>query len=544
VTDNILARALCGLAGLAVLALGGCHARNATNVDSSTLTVAVRKEPVSLNPLLLEGINAYIFSEVFYSYLTTYDERGAIAGDLAREVPSYGNGGVSADGRTVTFRLRRGVRWQDGAPVTSRDVAFTYRAIMSPGNNVPERYGYDVVDRLDTPDRYTLRIRLKRAFSPILTTFFGGDSNYPILPAHLLASLPNVNAVPFNSAPIGSGPYRLERWDRGDRIVARANPTYYAGKPRIARLVLPFVSDDSTVINQLKTGEVDAAFFVDTSRVDELRAIPNHKLVITPVPYFYAISFNLDDPLLADRSVRLAIASGMDNQNLVRKATRGLDDAEHAMRGLFTWAYDPKVATPKHDPAAAGALLARDGWLPGPDGIRTKNGKRLSLQLSFPTGQDVTTSMATAIAAAERAIGIDVSLRQYDRNLYVSVQGPWEQGHYQLSLYDYQGLYDPDASWMLACDQRAPRGFNVSRYCSSAVDALLQRAAASYDRATRIAAYSAVQRQIAAEMPYVFLCQINEVDVIPSDLGGYVAPLLSPYNFVARWYWLHPAGRN
>src|SRR5262249_40441984 len=163
------------------------------------------------------------------------------------------------DGRKIVFRLRRGLRWQDGAPVTSSDVAFTYRAVMNPSNNVPERYGYDVVERIDLPDRYTVRIRLKRAFAPILSTFFGGDSNYPILPAHLLKSFPNINAVPFDSAPVGSGPYRLERWDRGDRIIAAANRRYYAGKPRIEKLVLPFISNDSTVINQLKTGEVNAA---------------------------------------------------------------------------------------------------------------------------------------------------------------------------------------------------------------------------------------------------------------------------------------------
>jgi peptide/nickel transport system substrate-binding protein len=538
-------RAIAIVSGLLSLALGGCHARNATSVnDSSTLTVAVRKEPTSLNPLLLEGINAYIFSELFYSYLTTYDEHGNVAGDLAREVPSYANGGISADGRTIVFRLRRGVRWQDGAPVTARDVAFTYRAVMNPANNVQERYGYDLIERLDTPDAYTVRIRLQRPFSPILSFFFGGDSNYPILPAHLLASLPNVNAVPFDSAPVGSGPYRLARWDRGDRIVADANASYYAGKPRIARLVLPFISDDSTVINQLKTGEVNAAFFPDTSREAELRAIPNHRLVVTPVPYFYAISFNLDLPQLADRSVRMALVQAIDNKTLVRKVTHGLDDADHAMRGLFTWAYDPHVATPDYDPAAAKALLTRDGWIPGPDGVRTKNGRRLSFQLSFASGQDVTTELATAIAAAERQVGVDVSLRQYDRNEYVGLQGPWMQGRFALSLYDFQGTYDPDAAWMLACDQRAPRGFNMSRYCNPAVDALLHKAAASYDRATRMAAYRTVQRQIAADIPYDFLCQISEVDVIPSDLGGYAPPLLSPFNFVAKWHWLHSPGRN
>lgn len=501
------------------------------------MVVAVRKEPISLNPLLLEGVGAYTFGELLYSYLTTYDRSGNIVGDLARKVPSVANGEISPDGLRVTFRLRHDARWQDGAPLTSRDVAFSYRAVMNPANDVPDRYGYDRVLRVETPDPYTVVVRMSRRFSPILSVFFGGDSNYPILPAHLLASAPNINAVSFDSAPIGSGPYRLRRWDRGDRIVLEANDSYYRGRPRIERLVLPFVSDDSTIVDQLQTGELDAAFFIDTSRLAQLRQIPHHRLVVTPVPYFYAIAFNLDVPQLADRSVRTAIAKAIDNKALVRKVTQGLDDGSHAARGLFTWAYDPHAALASYDTAAAKASLTHDGWLPGADGIRVKEGKRLALQLSFPTGSDMTTSMATAIEAAEREIGVEVSLRQYDRNQYISEEGPLIQGRYQLSLYDYQSDYDPDASWLLACDQRAPRGFNMARYCNPAVDALLREAASSYDRRARVAAYRAVQAKIARDLPYDFLCQINEVDVIPSNLGGYVPPLLSPFNFVASWHW-------
>ena len=119
------------------------------------------------------------------------------------------------------------------------------------------------------------------------------------------------------------------------------------------------------------------------------------------------------------------------------------------------------------------------------------------------------------------------------------------QGRTQLALYDYQGTYDPDASWLLGCSQRSPHGFDLSRYCNPAVDAVLKKGAASYDRASRIAAYREVQSTIARDLPYDFLCQISEVDVIPSNLGGFVPPLLSPFNFVADWHWtLHPAGRN
>lgn len=526
------------VAWLVCLALPACHARLATGApNTSTLVIAVRQDPRTLNPLLLEGVTAYTFGELLYSYLTTYDGRGDIVGDLARDVPSSANGGISPDGLSLTFHLRHDAHWQDGAPVTSRDVAFTYHAVMNPANNVPDRYGYDVVSAVETPDRYTLVIRLKRRFSPIISLFFGGDSNYPILPEHLLAKYPTINAVAFNASPIGSGPYRFASWNRGDRIELDANDAYYAGKPHIARVVLPVVPDDSTIINQLRTGELSAGFFTGTSRLAELRTLPQHRLVVTPVPYFYALGFNLEVPVLGDRIVRTAIAGAIDNAMLARKITLGVDDARHAMRGLFTWAYDPRVPTLPYDPEGSKRLLARDGWLPGPDGIRVKSGKSLSLQLAFPVGSDVTTEMATAIATAERQIGVEVTLRQYDREQFLAEDGPMIQGRYQLSLFNYQGTYDPDASWLLACDQRAPHGFNMARYCNSGVDASLHEGAASYDRTSRIVAYGAVQRRIAVDLPYDFLCQISEVDVIPTNLGGFTRPLLSPFNFAENWYW-------
>ncbi len=522
---------------LVSLAFAACTTQHGRGMrDPGTLVIAVQKEPISLNPLLLEGIDAYTYGEILYSNLTAYDAGGRILPELADPVPSIANGGVSADGRTVTYHLRHGVRWQDGAPVTSRDVVFTYHAVMNPANNVPERYGYDLVSSVAAPDAYTVVVHLKRAFSPIIGFFFGGDSNYPILPAHLLAGLPNLNAVPFNSAPIGAGPYRFARWDRGDRLEFDANPTYYAGKPRIQHLVLPFIPQDSTAIEELQTGEIDAATLLDASRIAELRAITNHRVVVTPVPYWYALSFNLDDALVADKVIRQAVVLAIDRRTLTRKITHGVYNADAAMAGLFTWAFDPHADPVSYDPSRAAALLTRDGWIPASDGIRTKQGRRLHLELALPTGNEITTRFATAIAAAERTIGIEISLRQYARGQFIGNQGPVIQGHYQLSLYDYQGTVDPDASWLLACDQRSPHGFNIARYCNASVDILLERAAESFDRATRIAAYSRVQRQITADLPYYFICQISEVDVMPNSLQGYQRPVLSPFNSAASWH--------
>ncbi|HTU82194.1 MAG TPA: ABC transporter substrate-binding protein, partial [Candidatus Acidoferrales bacterium] len=230
-----------------------------------------------------------------------------------------------------------------------------------------------------------------------------------------------------------------------------------------------------------------------------------------------------------------AIALAIDRRTLTQKITQDVYDSDTAMRGLFTWAFDPGAALPPYDPAQAETLLARDGWIAGSDGVRIKNGRRLRVELAIPTGSSLTTRFATAIAAAERTVGIEVDLHQYSRTQFIANDGPLIQGRYQMSLYDYQAAVDPDASWMLACDQRAPHGFNVARYCNPAVDALLQRGAGSFDRTTRRAVYARVQRIVASDLPYAFICQISEVDVIPNDLRGYGHPLLSPFTSVASW---------
>jgi peptide/nickel transport system substrate-binding protein len=516
------AGALTGIV-LSVLALlpAGCQSRVETGTagHANALTIALPEEPNSLNPLLLEGTLAYAVSELLYTYLTNYDAAGNIVPDVA-QVPTRQNGGVSADGRRITFHLRRGVRWQDGAPLTARDVVFTYRAVMNPDNVVPSRYGYDKIVRIAAPDAYTVVIELRRAFAPIVPQFFGGDSNYPILPEHVLGKYANVNRVPFNSAPIGSGPYKLRSWVRGDRIELEPNPLYYRGKPAIDRLVLPIIHDSSTTVNELVTGEVDAAFSLDASRISLLRSLRAHHVLVTPIPYFYAISFNVTDPLLRDVRVRQALALAVDRESIVRKVSHGVYDSETGLRGLFTWAFDPHADRIQYNPRLARELL---------------HGRRLQLQLAFPAGSQITAQLATAIAAAEASIGVDVTLKRYLREVFIANDGPVMQGRYQLSLYDYHSNYDPDAGWLLACDQRAPNGFNDARYCNHAVDASLLRASEIFERPARRAAYAPIQRRVIGDLPFFFLAQGSEIDVIPAALERFAPPLLSPFNSVARW---------
>lgn len=532
-------RVACGLIGLlCAFALADCgHARlGAQRTD--TLIMAISADPVSLNPLYLQGYEAGMIGGLTGSYLTGYDGRGNIVPAVAVSAPTLENGGISRDGRRLTYRLRRDVRWQDGAPLTSRDVLFTYHAVMSPSNAVLSRYGYDHIAGVEAPDPYTVVVRLRQPYAPIISNFFGGDSNYTILPAHLFAGYTNLDRAAYNSAPIGSGPYRVTGWRRSDRIEFEANPRYYGGAPAIARIVLRTVPDTSTIVNQLVTGEVDTSLIADASKILSYGRVPSHRVVITPGPYYTTLMFNVTDPLIKDVAIRKAMAVAVDRRTIVRKLFHGVYDTDMGMRGLFNWAYDPTAGSLKYDPAGARALLQRDGWTATADGIRVKDGRRLQVQIIYSGSTKVEPPAVLLLEQQERDVGIDVSIKSYSSEVMTALDGPLYRGHYQVALFAFQSQIDPDASWVISCAQRAPNGFNWARYCSPAVERALQQGYSVYDRAARRRAYAFVQRQLLRDMPYAFLWQRSEVDVIPTRLKGFAPPAyMSAYASAGRWHW-------
>lgn len=273
-------------AWLLACAVAACTNRASGPQRSNLLIIASTAELGSLNSIYLQGRDARDIGALGYSFLTQYDRRGAITADVATTPPTMANGGISRDGKHIVFHLRHDVRWQDGYPLTARDVVFSYRAIVNRSNATPSQGGYGQIASVSAPDLYTVAIELTRPQADFVTGFFGGESNYAILPAHLLAAYPNLNHVAFNELPIASGPYRFAKWVRGDRLDLTANDRYYRTKPSIRHLSIHFVQDWSTIVNELLTHEADAAFFARPSQVAALRSIPNHRVIVTPLPAF------------------------------------------------------------------------------------------------------------------------------------------------------------------------------------------------------------------------------------------------------------------
>ncbi len=488
------------------------------------LVIAVPAEPPSLNGILLEGPSATMLIPLVYSYLLTTDERSNLLPDVAATVPTLQNGGISADGKTVTYILRRNVRWQDGQPLTASDVVFTAHAIMNSANNVFSHYGFEDIAGVTAPSRYTVRVRLEKPMSTILTEFFAPSNNFGILPEHLLEGYANLNRIPFNAMPIGSGPFRVAQWQRGDHITLVRNPLYFRGNPGIAQIVLKFTPDSNTALSELRTGEVNAYLFSDPLHAAEYGRISSEQVVRAPFASFGDLEFNMSRPALSSVRVRLAIAEAIDVPQITRDATRGVQTSDGALYALFGRTYDPSIPQPRYDPAAARKVLQPLG---------------LTLEMAIESGKATSQSVAVQLQEQLRAAGVQLDVRSYTPDMFRAPArsgGPVMSGNFDLAFFEIFTTGDWDSSWYLSCAQRAPAGFNEMHFCDPQAERALAGVQASYDPTGQRRYAEIVQRRVADLLPFVSLWSQNAIYVVPRGLQGF-RPQFTAGPYWNAWQW-------
>ena len=496
-------------------------------------------EPDSLSPLISTQSVTADLSYLVFSYFFNIDDHENFVPEAALEVPTQANGGISADGKTITYHLRQGMKWQDGEPLTAKDVVFTYRAVMNPKNNVQVRTGYDQIADVEAKDDYTVVVHMKSVFSPIIAYFMCIQGQYPIMPAHLLEKYSDVNKIPYNEKPMGSGPFAVVQWVHGDRIELEANPLYWRGPPKLKRIIFKVLPSTTTIKTQLQTHEVDAWFRADVKLYPELAKLADYTTQLSPENVFGHIDFNLRDPLLQDQRVRMAVELAMDRGRIARDTTYGVYGTTDSDQPPFLWAYDPHVPAHHYDPEKARAMLDQAGWKPGPDGIRTKRGNRLEIQLSYVGGQAIATALAALVEEEEKAVGVAIVQKTYPASLYFASKqdgGIINGGKYQMAYFGWVSGVDPDDSSLYRCNQFPPQGQNNLFWCDAKVEAAELDALAHFDVERRKKDYAIIQAELANEVPTIFMFAERRVDVYPKSFSGYRAsPATS--SFWNSWEW-------
>lgn len=504
------------------------------------LRVAIQNEPKNLNPVLSSNTTDVFIDRFMFEPLLSANEKGDPIPMLASQVPTMENGGISKDGLTITYHLRKDVKWTDGQPVTSKDVKFSWQALMNPNNNVVSRHGYDAIASIDTPDDYTAIVHLKRKFSPFVNTFFAdSDQPYPIVPEHVLAKYPNVNQIPFNSEPtVTDGPFRFGEWVHNDHVTLVRNDGFFMGKPGLKQVDLKIIPDENTSVNLLKTHAIDWIYQASIRTYPDLQGAKDLTTVWMRVNGYYGIQLNTSSPFLRDVRVRQAIAAAINKEDLVKTTAFGQETVATEDIPDFMWAFDPKVRSIPFNPAKSKQLLEQAGFKPGPDGIMRKNGQPLSL-LFVTVNSDVTyKQLAVEIQAELRTIGVKTEIKLFPGAQLFAPAGEGgilQQGKYDMVVDGWYAGIDPDDSSQFMCQNVPPGGYNYTRYCNPEMQAAQEDALSHYDQATRKLAYAKTQALLARDVPQIFICWLRQQHPISVDFKGLTPnPVVEDWN---AWQW-------
>lgn len=522
-------RTIC--AALMAVSLAACSqsGQPAGGEKSETLRIAVPQDAKTLNPILSSNTVDEFIQRFMFEPLLSADSHGEPVPMLASAVPSRANGGISADGLTITYHLRANARWTDGVPVTSRDVQFSWQAIMNPSNDAVSRHGYDDVSRIDTPDDRTVVVHLKKPFAPFVNTFFAeSDQPYSIVPAHVLARYPNINQVPFDSDPnVSDGPFRFRSWVHGDHIELTANDGFFMGKPHLRRIIIRTVPDENTSVNLLRTHAIDYMFQASIATYPALKTVPGIHLVWVGMNAYEGMVFNMRHKPLDDPRVRLALAYAIDKAGLVRDLTFGQEKVASEDLPDWMWAANPALKPLPHDVAKARTLLKSAGVkLP------------LDLVLVTDTANVTHRREAVQIQAMLHQIGVKVEVKTYPGDLLYAPAGAGgivNGGDFDLALWPWYAGIDPDNSSQFSCANIPPNGYNEARYCNPQMEALQNRALTQYDRAARAQAYHGIEALLARDNPVLAFWWQRQQEALSVDLHGFAPnPVVESWN---AWKW-------
>jgi peptide/nickel transport system substrate-binding protein len=483
-------------------------------------------EASTLIPILATDSSSHAVAGQIYNGLVKYDKNLVIVGDLAESFD------IATDGLTITFHLRHGVTWHDGAPFTSRDVLYTYHVIIDP--KTPTAYAEDFkqVKSLVAPDAYTVKVTYAAPFAPALASW-----GTTILPAHLLEGK-DITKSPLARQPVGTGPYKFKEWVAGQKIVLQYNPDYFEGRPYIDRYIYRIIPDTSTMYMELKAGTIDT---MTLTPVQYARQTTNERFTRQfnkfryPSSSYVYMGYNLRHPLFKDRRIRQAMTAAIDKNELIQGVLFGMGQKSVGPIAPGRWAYNPNVRDIEYDPQHAAGLLAQAGWREkNSDGILVKDGKPFKFTILTNQGNQQRLLTAQIIQQRLRFIGIDVKIRIVEWASFIKEFV--NKGNFEVVLLGWTTSPDPDMYDVWHSSKTNPGELNFTGFKNDEVDRLLVEGRSTFDIEKRKKAYFRIQEIMAEEQPYTFLYVPDALPTVSARIRGVEpAPIGIGYNQI-KWF--------
>lgn len=481
----------------------------------------------NLIPMLATDSASHDIAGMIFNGLVKYDKDLKLVGDLAESWK------VSQDGLTITFKLRKGVKWQDGEEFTAEDVMFGFQTITSPTTRTAYGGDFKEVEKAIVVDRYTFRVIYKRPFAPGLSSW----GSLVVLPKHLLAGQ-DINTTPFSRKPVGTGPFRFKEWKTGEKIVLEVNPTYFEGRPYLDGFVYRIIPDPATMFLELKAGGLD---FAGLTPLQYKRQTETYKMRRDFRKYRYLafaytyLGYNLKDEKFKDVRVRQAISYAIDKNEIIQGVLLGLGLKATGPYKPDTQWYNPNVKKYPHDVEKAKTLLARAGWrASGKDGTLQKDGKPFEFTILTNQGNETRAKCAEIIQRRLRAVGIKVKIRTVEWSAFIN--DFIDKKNFEAVILGWTLGQDPDIYDIWHSSKVGPKELNFISYKNPEVDELLAKGRYTFDAGVRKACYDRIQEILAEEQPYTFLYVPYALPIIQARFHGVKpAPAGISYN-MEKWY--------
>ncbi len=527
------------------------------DLGSKGITIAFEQEPDQAVGLYSNMSFAAWIWQMFGVGPGKWDDKNQLIPYAAVEIPSADNGGLSADGKTLTWKLKPCIFWSDGQPITSKDILFTWQSEMDKGNNPIARSGFDKITGIDTPDDQTAVIHFSQIYPawPVLLDLGPNNLTGGLLPAHIFEGKTGLEKDPQIHQPTwAGGPFAIKEWTPGDHMTLVRNPNYFGTPAKLDYVNIKFVPNIDSGKAALKAGDVDLVVNFAESDIADIQAMSAQgvELRVDPTPEFEHLLFNLavtnstvkdangnvignsDKPgpcAFTDVNVRKAIMLGIDRLSFIKNYLK--EDEKVYIASLWpgsTW-YNTNLTPYPYDQAQAASLLDAAGYKVGADGIRagTCGGKpvRFSFGLESTNAQRRVDNM-TAIQADLKKIGIDIKPNPIPAGTFFgsySEGADMATGNYDMAIFTTGFYPDPDPSGNLDCasvpNKASPSGGNNWHLCDPQIDSLIGQGLATADTAARKKVYDQLQQ-------YMY----DNVTVVPlygrANVFGYSSKVVFP----------------
>ena len=511
------------------LCAGAAHAADEKNFSEPEygghIIMGSIGEPSNLIPYLASDSASSEVAGLLYTSPLEYDKDFNIVKCAAEEWE------VLEGGLFMRFKLKEGLRWQDGHPLTADDVTFTYNLMIDP--KTPTAYAADFlnVKEYRQTGPLSFEVRYDAPYARAAVTWM-----QPILPKHILEH-ENIATTRYARNPIGAGPFKLKSWEPGSRIVLEANDLYFKGRPYLDEVIYRIIPDSTTMFLEARAGKLD---FIGLSPQQYLRQTSGewweknwNKYKYLAFGYTY-LGLNMKSLFFQDKRVRQALSHAVDREGIIKGALLGMGEAAFGPYKPGTWVYNTSLKAYDYDPERARRLLAEAGWTPGKDGILEKDGLRFEFTILVNQGNNERIKVAVILQQMFRDVGVKVSIRTVEWAAFLKEFVDTRK--FDALILAWNILDDPDIFDVWHSSAIEGNGLNFVSFANEEVDRLLEKGRASADRAERKVIYDRFQEILHEEQPYLFLYVPYSLPMVQARFQGIQpAPAGITYNF-DRWW--------